>query len=440
MPPSLSDTEEIVRSFPPPQHCGTFRPGLASYRYRPVTEHIDNWNETPPLTHVGYDVPWPQYDGYNSSSEQHLRRKLTRRDTANVTFPHYCARCGRPRSRQFQLKNPVEPGEVPYPGICNRCIPLVSPVADRARVPSRSAQTRWYDEETEEILVRRGGFKPDPSMLQQNEGQERSDIDRRIASHPSAWGHCRVVSADHYRDRRLSPRAEEIAEPPFTPEWYYQSVKRTIERDTPSHGRNGADKPRVRVPSRGALDQESISRPRGNPETRRYRYPDRSPAPPRKVKSFIDKQSPRRGILQQSRRDPPRDLYETEQEYHRRFHERSSDEEELRDARHRRVRFAPQRYNKRSRQQREEVRDWKEEKHDQRDFNQAKDRVHKSVEKGGGKFELYELDGHYSDENVAAGKFWKRIPLLYEENYGRARGGDIMTWLSWLKFAVFRFL
>lgn len=192
------------------------------------------------------------------------------------------------------------------------------------------------------------------------------DIDRIIASHPNAWGHGHLTTVKDPMEQ-AKPRREEAANlprPPSPPEWYYRHVSREFL-------------PRTFT-------------------VRRYRISD-APEEPR----VLHRPSPEfqpgqgRGILQNSVPKMPRDTYQAEQE---RFPD--YDMPGYKPAPH--VKFARGADGqKTARREQEAARDWEEEKQDQKEFEDTKRHLRRSVRKGGGP---YEVDGHYSEESRQPGK------------------------------------
>lgn len=537
MSSSSNETEELVRSFPPPPPRNYwFRPQLPPPSYQPPESSSSSPSQpalSPPrVVSSGSEAgsiyvrstsnyTYHQLDGHNSSAEQKARRKRARKErepVIEVYFRHYCARCGRTRSKSYHRAHPVEPGKEPYPEICSICIPPEGPVSE---VSSR--KPREIEEVTEELLIRRGcgnrvsgllkpryvdvirvkrrSESPDrtPVRRRKSDSSERiitvrtqSSYERlrepakksgafdsrgfrvrvRSSSHnrsdrekdekPApqrstvydddscydtrgrAIGHVRLVTVIHPRPREPGePR--EPAEPqqpkrpkrsPSPPEWYFRRVRRV----SASMPRKEEGKPEIFVDRTGYFDPEPSRRPQRNLEGPDWGPTARGALCQQEDDSPPDKHNPVRGVLQHFRNEKlnrPNDLYGAEAQRHRRRYVRGDSSGENEAVQERRVRFAPEtRSNGKEAQRRkkyqEEVKDWQEEQRDKSEYKHAKKQVRKGVNEGGGKYELYDVDGHYSEEMGASGKRFKAHKRQQKGQYtdGDEREEGFLSWFE----------
>jgi len=521
-----SSTIELPRTYPPPYlvpYSHDHKP-IAPLHFQkvqaPIAPSQNPTSGAPPF------VPAPsrqELDGHTYSSDTQYRRVSAKegpteqRAEVFVKF-HYCARCGRHRSKRYHREHPLMPRSTPVSGICRRCLPphtlggdanevrgrgagrtevqeiLIhrgqgAPLAQRCRSPietirvtrrhyssspkpcksaarqlrrSRSSESAtkvqrqrehnegpkgrlakedpkdWTDDddsskenvtgpsrapeeapkktpkegpkktpkETREAPKRNPKEEPrktteetpkdaqspatalprawDPVQVrvrvgsQSNSRYERPEnettaktrshreVDRLIASHPNAWGHGRMTTVNGPAEDTKPHRPEAASPPrlPSPPEWYYRHVSREVL-------------PRTFTVRRYRIAEEPE-------EPRASHRPSPAPQP-----------GPVRGILQKSVPKTSRAPYQEEQG---RFP--GYDKPPYDPAPH--VKFSRGTEGKKTaRREQEAARDWEEERHDQKEFEDTKRHLRNSVRRGGGP---YEVDGHNSEESRQPGK------------------------------------
>lgn len=518
---SSDETEELVRSSPPPQRIATW-PGPSAQpepTLSPIYYTYENmYNAPSPQTVViPCQIPpivittcppcpsrRPQLDGHESSAEQKDRKQGKKRvknaePVPEVIFWHYCARCGRTRSKTFQREHPISPGKEPYPGICSRCILPSDPEPAIAET-----NNKVIEEETEELLIRRRGgdrltswFTPNTEedirikRRQQapiqlacrrrhasssegkaedkteeccNESRSRATTEPRIirirvrsrsrddqfndtrvrvrryddsvreSADSKMWSQPRVVRIvreppQKALERIQPPEPRRPRRPPSPPEWYYRRVK-CVRQSKDDHEAE-ISPGRSEDPGRGS--PRSVRR-LAAVTARRARL---SPTPTSARPPLLDTHNPIRGVLQRSRHERlgrPHDLYGAEQEQYRRRRavENSSSEEDYRD---RRVRFAAGltgQVNGDRQNANEAADDRRQEQRDQQDFKDTKKKVREGVHKGGGKYELYDVDGHFSEDGRSSGKHVKARHAASKTVYnnGDERSEGALSWLG----------
>lgn len=523
---SGNETEEIHRAFPPPGYrLSTRCRRRSSSRSSESTILHSDYEARPsslerPRTRPTSTVPVliqsrPQLDGHDSSAEHRNRRACATREREreiSVQVRHYCARCGRARSRRFQQDNPVDTTKDPYPGICSRCeTPGGFVSASRRKGPI------VVDEEMEEVLIRRKRgnaftdlFQPrsvdeirvrrrtddrrreeerprqcsddrteltrvqvrrsseDLRGRQEKQGplmsnrvcirvrstsrtreepqpeeipkplMLREDVHYRIASHPRAWSHGRMVTV--LRPVRPCtpppvvwiepPEPQPPARPPSPPEWYYRRVRRVAG---PIRQVRDQSRPDTFEDRNANFDTEPARQPRMLPGSRLQEGHRHGKSP-----MVGGHRHPIRSAIQHAWDDwdnRHNDLYEADREKYRssRLRGRSPSD----DQRDRHVRFAPgtKRRNTNGRRQAEADNDFEQERDDQKEYNYQKKKVHQGVHKGGGKYELYDVDGHYSDDGQPRGKQYQRrkkpAKPLYTKRDERAEG--VLSWTDLLR-------
>lgn len=265
--------------------------------------------------------------------------------------------------------------------------------------------------------------------------RERS-VDYRIACHPRAWSHGHMETVLRPVARKVSeplkPRRPQSPQRPSSPpEWYYRHVRRVMVPGRQRRGEGSDDEP-----TRKSEDSDVTRAPpsKGLPEARGRKA---LPPPERRRHSPVDKHNPIRGVLQHARHDRigrQHDLYGAEHEHYRRRHPQGSVSSEE-GVRERHVRFAPPAKPKGSRAQNrqdERLHDWEQARRDEHEIDDVKKRVRKGVHKAGGNYELYEVDGHYSEEYEPPGKHRQSgrdaQKSLYNKRDERSEGA-----LSWFE-------
>lgn len=194
--------------------------------------------------------------------------------------------------------------------------------------------------------------------------RRRQNIDRRIASHPSAWARGSMVPSKpvvrQQREHDDEPSAT-TPRPPSPPTWYYRHV---IAQ---------------RLPKKPELPQRMSKEKQRKGDNRSFAL---SPSAAQQS-SYAPAQKRNVASIMQSKRhvSPPREPYEKEAYTSRRRQRISSSEEEHRP----KVRFAAGTYGtKAARMQDEAVRDWRQARKDQHELDHRKKEVRHLVEEGGG--------------------------------------------------------
>jgi hypothetical protein len=105
-----------------------------------------------------------QYDGPASGDKRkrRMRQGGETRDmediTVEVTYKHYCVRCGRPRSRRYHSRHPWGPGIKPDVGVCRRCDGTFFREPEELSPPTMSVLKEIIEETEsmeEEVIIRR---------------------------------------------------------------------------------------------------------------------------------------------------------------------------------------------------------------------------------------------------------------------------------------------
>ena len=218
-----------------------------------------------------------------------------------------------------------------------------------------------------------------PQMPSQDNARHQRSVHQRIAAHPHAWGHVRIVPTEPHPAPR--PPAPEPPKPrvrhPSSREWEYRSrMTRPVRRAEPEVKKPASSKKEDKA-KKPTDPREFYQRTSGQ---RRSRDKPESPSP-----------GTREYYLWRNREPALRDLA-TERERYRRTSQRGSRSSPY----GRRVRFsAADEFRGPEHREREAAKDHHQEKRDKQELNEHKEEARHIVHEGGKEFEI---DGHYSSE------------------------------------------